>query len=133
MSLSGISTPVRASGRSRDQIHYEWTYTDTSGTTSLDTTQSDQFQGITTPLTRPGTGRTQVQFPKSKRAWVEGCFVEPVTIATAANNVRGVVCLVNPTAGTLEVRFVAANGGSAPIDPPESGTRVRLTISVERP
>jgi hypothetical protein len=31
----------------------------------------------------------------------------------------------------MEVQYVAANGASAPIDPPEAGGRTRLTLRLE--
>lgn len=133
MSLSQIVAPVRASGKDASVWKLEWTYSDTGGTPVLDTAQSDQHPNVPVALTDAGTGRTGVAFPKSKRAWVLAVHVEPVTIATAANNVRAVPKSVSAVAGTLEVQFVAANGGSAPIDPPEAGTRVRLTLLLERP
>lgn len=134
MSLSQIVAPVRSSGKDASLWKLEWTYSDTGGTPVLDTAQSDQHPNVPVALTDAGTGRTGVAFPKSKRAWVIGApSVEPVTLATAANNVRAIPVSVNAAAGTMEVRFVAANGGSAPIDPPEAGTRVRLTLLLERP
>jgi hypothetical protein len=132
MSISQVYTPLRGSGKDQSVWKLEWTYSDTGGTPSLDTTQSDQHPAVATPLADAGTGRTAVTIPKCKRAWVLHCSLEPVTVATAANNVRPVPVSLSASAGTLEVRFVAANGGSAPIDPPEAGSRCRLVLLLER-
>lgn len=134
MPLSQVVAPVRSSGKDASLWKLEWTYSDTSGTVALDTAQSDQHPNVPVTVVKAATGRTTVNFPKCKRAWVIGApAVEPVTIGTAANNVRAVAKSVSATGGTLEIQFVAANGGSAPIDPPEAGTRVRLTLLLERP
>lgn len=133
MSIPGIATPCRASGKNSSKYRLEWTYSDTGGTPVLDTVQSDRHPDIPIPLTDAGTGRTGVRFPKGLRAWVEHLSATAATIATAANNVRPVPVSVDADAGTMEVQFVAANGGTAPIDPPEAGTRVRLTLEIEAP
>lgn len=133
MSLPDCGTPVRGSGKDQTLWKLEWTYSDTGGAPSLDTAQSDRHVDIPTPLADAGTGRTAVTFPKSSRAWVLHASLEPVTVATAANNVRPVPVSVSASAGTMELRFVAANGGSAPIDPPEAGSRCRLILLLERP
>lgn len=133
MSLPGIGTPCRASGKNSSKWRLEWTYSDTGGTPVLDTAQSDRHPDIATPLADAGTGRTSVRFPKGYRAWVEHLSATPVTIGTAANNVRPIPVSVDADAGTMEVQFVAANGATAPIDPPEAGTRVRLTLELEAP
>lgn len=134
MPLSQCGTPLRGSGKDLTVWKLEWTYTDTAGAVALDTAQSDQHPAVLTPVAKAATGRTTVTFPKCRRAWLLGVpAVEPVTVATAANNVRAVPVSISPGGGTMEVRFVASNGGSAPIDPPEAGTRVRLTLLLERP
>jgi hypothetical protein len=133
MSLPGIGTPCRASGKSSNKWRLEWTYSDTGGVPVLDTAQSDRHPDIPIPLTDAGTGRTGVRFPKGLRAWVEHLSATPVTPGTAANNVRPIPVSIDADAGTMEVQFVAANGATAPIDPPEAGTRVRLTLEIEAP
>lgn len=132
MSISQVVCIVRGSGKNQSLWKLEWTYTDTAGAVLLDTTQSDQHQQVTTPVAKTATGRTAVVFPKSTRLWLMNMSVTPVTPGTAANNVRPVLISPNAVAGTLEIQFVASNGGSAPIDPPEAGTRMRLMLMLER-
>jgi len=133
MGLPGVGNTVRSSAKNPSFWEMEWTYSDTGGTPVLDEDQSDQHPDIapTTAVADAGTGRTSVRFPKCLRAWVHALSFEAATIATAANNVRPVPVSVDPAAGTMEVRFIAANGGSAPIDPPEANGRVRLTLKLE--
>lgn len=131
--LAGHGTPQRGSAKGEFAWRLEWTYSDTGGTPSLDTGQSDRHPDIATSavVTDAGTGRTAVRFPKCARVWVEGLFFTAATPATAANNVRPIPVSLNPSAGTMEVQFVAANGGSAPIDPPEANGRLRLNLRLE--
>ncbi len=133
MSLPGCGTPRTGSGKNLSRWVLEWTYSDTAGAPVLDTAQSDRHPDIPIPLTDAGTGRTGVRFPKGLRAWVQHLSATAATPATAANNVRPIPVSVDADAGTMEVQFIAANGGTAPIDPPEAGTRVRLTLEIEAP
>ena len=133
MGLPGVGNTVRSSAKNPSLWEMEWTNSDTGGTPVLDEAQSDQHPDISAAvaLTDAGTGRTGVRFPKCLRAWVHALSFEAATPATAANNVRPIPVSVNAAAGTMEVRYVAANGGSAPIDPPEAGGRTRLTLKLE--
>src|SRR5688572_22460212 len=129
MSLPGMNTIGRYQGRAADHWDLEWTFTDGSGAVSLDTAQSCVDARVETPVADGGTGITTVRFPKCRRAWVQHLSLEPATEGTAANYRQVAPVSINAEGGSLEVRFVAANGGA--LSDPESGSRCRLTLRLE--
>lgn len=131
MGLSGIYTPVRASGKSAEVWCLEWTYTDGSGAVLLDAEQSDLDQRIATPVADGGTGLTSIVFPKCNRVRVLHVSCEPATEATASNFRHFFVTTVSAAAGTLSISILAANGGAVNSDP-ESGSRGRLVLLLDR-
>lgn len=131
MAIGGCGTPVRGSGNGLTDWHLEWTFTDGSGAVSLDTAQSDRHPDIATPVADGGTAITSIRFPKCDRVWLEALNHEPADETTAAAYRQVALVSVSPSAGTAEVRYLAANGGA--LSDPTSGSRTRLTLRLERP
>jgi hypothetical protein len=132
MAIPECGTPVRGSGKDLTVWKLEWTYTDGSGAVSLDTGQSDRLAAVATPVADGGVGIVNVQFPKSLRAWMLHSSIEPATEATQAN-IRHVVPVdISAAAGTMKLFAYAITTDPAETDP-ESGSRGRLTLLLERP
>lgn len=132
MGTPECGTPLRGSGKDLTVWKLEWTYTDGSGAVSLDTAQSDRSQQVATPVADGGVGIVSVGFPKSTRAWMLHASLEPATEATQAN-IRHVVPVdINAAAGTMKLFQYAITTDPAETDP-ESGSRGRLTLLLERP
>lgn len=130
--LDGIKYPKRSSLIDDCEVHYEWTYTDGSGAVLFDSDLSDRFGGsdyIATPVADGGTGITNVVIPKSSKIRVKHLSVEPAAPATIGNVRLAVPVSLAPTAGTMVIRFYSINGTEAVADP-QSGSRVRLTLSL---
>jgi hypothetical protein len=134
MPLSQVGTPLRGSGKDQSVWKLEWTYTDGSGAVSLDTAQSDQHPAVTTPVADGGTGITNVVFPKCRRAWVLDRGLEPPSADLAdGTDFRHVeVTEVVAGSGTLNFRMVDIEGSGNLLDP-NSGSRARLILLLERP
>ncbi len=132
MSLSQCGTPLRGSGKDQTVWKLEWTYSDGSGTVALDNAQSDRHPEVPTPVADGGAGIVNVTFPKSTRAWMVHGSIEPATEATQANIRHAVPVDINAAAGTMKLYTYAITTDPAETDP-ESGSRGRLTLILERP
>lgn len=133
MSLPGVGTPVRGSGKNQSLWKLEWTYSGATGEVSLDTAQSDQDPRIATPVADSGTtGVTSITFPKCARAWVVHCSLEVVTADLSdptdyrIANVRD----LDSDAGTCSVTFAEFETNGALADP-NTGARARLVLLLE--
>lgn len=134
MGLPNIFTPVRASGRSAEIWHLEWTYTDAGGAVSLDTAQSDRDPRIATPVADSGTeGKTNLVFPKCRRVRVLNAQVTPPSgdLDDGTDYVLPVVTEISATAGTAVLRMVDIEG-SANLNDPTSGARACVTLLLDR-
>lgn len=134
MGLSGIYCPVRASGKSAEIWHLEWTYSDGGGAVTLDTDQSDQDQRIATPVADSGTaGKTNLTFPKCTRVRVLNCQVSPPTadLDDGTDYVMPVLTEISASAGTAVLRMVDVEG-SGDLNDPTSGARACVTLLLDR-
>lgn len=130
MGLPEHGTLFRGQGRDATVWDIEATYSDGSGTPVLDTNQSSQDTRVATPVADGGTGITSIKFPKCHRVWLAyGPMLEPATEGAASNYRQVSLVSVSPSAGTAEVRFVAADGSA--LSDPESGSRLRLGLRLE--
>lgn len=136
MGLPGTGTDVTSSGLSATMWSLEWTYTDGSGAVLLDSVDepdgawTDRDPRVTTPVADGTAGITLITYPKCRRVRVLHCSIEPATPGTASNHRHLVPELVVPSAGTMQLRILAANGGAVNSDP-ESGSRGRLVLQLE--
>jgi hypothetical protein len=132
MGLSGIYTPVRASGKSAEVWHLEWTF-GSSGAVTLDTDQSDQDQRIAAPVADGGTGIVNLAFPKCNRVRVVGKNFDPNGPTTGTEYRIYEVTDVSASAGTAVVRFFDVLGDATPAaEDPVSGSRCSVTLLLDR-
>lgn len=131
MSLPGIGTPVRGSGRDQSIWKLEWTFTDGAGAVSLDEDQSDQDPRVATPVADGGTGTTNVTVPTCRRMWALHCSLEPpaADLADGTDYRLAVPVSFDPAEGTLVVKYPDIEGND--LVEPNSGSRVRLTLMLE--
>lgn len=129
MGLPEHGTLFRGQGRDATVWDLEWTFTDGSGAVLLDSNQSSLDTRVATPVADGGTGIVTIHFPKCHRVWLAYLNHEPATEGTASNYRQVALVSVSPSAGTAEVRYVAANGGA--LSDPESGSRTRLGLRLE--
>jgi len=124
-----------SSGIACDSWRLEWTYPAADSVPLLDEDNGegeawvDHDERVTTPVAASGTqGKTLVQFPKSRRASVVHCSLEPGSKVTA--NFRApVVTDLDALAGTCVVWLPAVDDG-VPTHP-DAGARVRLKLDLE--
>ncbi len=124
--LPGIGTPVKASGRSSNLWTLEFTFTNGTGSVSLDTDQSDVDQRVATPVADGGTGLVSVRFPKCRRVRVMHCSIEEPTPGTAAQHAT--LCDVSASGGSATFRVVDFAGSLAE---GTSGSRGRITLDLD--
>lgn len=135
MSLPGVGTPVRGSGKDQSIWKLEWTY-GASGAVTLDADQSDQHPDIpaTTAVVDTNTWITTVTVPKSTRMWLLANGLEPAGETTGTEYRIHEVTNFDAAAGTCVVRFFDVLGDATPAaEDPTSGSRYRLTLLLERP
>lgn len=127
--LSGIGTPVKASGRGAAIWCLEWTYSGATGEVTLDTGQSDEHPLVPTPVADGGsTGITNITFPKSTRVRVLHCSIEAPTAGTAEQVARPGD--IDAAAGTMT--FVCLSDALA-LEEGTENARARLTLLLDRP
>ncbi len=138
MGLPEHSADVKSSGLACDTWSCEWTYTDGSGAVLLDTsvgeggawTDLDPRIPEATQVADGGTGLTDIKFPRSRRARVVHCSIEPATPGTASNHRQVVVTALNALAGTCRLVIIESDTAAALADP-QSGSRGRLVLDLE--
>lgn len=130
MSLPNVGNPVRGSLQDNTRWYLEWTYTDGSGAVLLDGAKSDQDERVTTPVADGTVGITLIRFPKCTRVRIDHLSIETPNVGTAADYRHAFPSSVDPAAGSMSVRILAANGGAVNSDP-VSGSRGRLHLTLE--
>lgn len=134
MSVRGIATPVRGSGKDQSLWKLEWTF-GSSGAVTLDTSQSDQHPDIATPVDDGGTGIVSVNFPSCDRVWVLHDGIEPAAadLADPTDYMEHEIVSLDASAGTCQMRVLQREEGGTglALADPQTGARGRLILLLE--
>lgn len=134
MGLPGAGVPVKTDGLGWVDWTLEWTYSDGSGTPSLDTVISCRHPDLAASVvvTDGGTGITSLRFPKCRRVRIQECGLEPPSgdLGDGTDYRHCEITERDADAGTANFRMVDIEGSGNLADP-TSGARGHCTLRLE--